>query len=423
VKPTSHSSLQAWIDWLVSLHAEEIDLGIERVKSVAEIMGLLPMAPTVISVAGTNGKGSSVAMLNAIYQAAGFRTGVFTSPHLLRFNERILLAGHEATDQQIVDAFCAIEAARGQVKLTYFEFSTLAALWLFAQDSLDVVILEVGLGGRLDAVNLVDADASLITAIDVDHQDWLGSDRSQIAVEKAGIMRSGRPSVCSDADAPTTLLDYAEQHQVPLQLLGRDFGYVENDQAWSFGSEGSVRDGLPMPALKGRFQLQNAAGVLALIEQLQARLPVSDAAMHMGLETVTHAGRLQSIERGAQHWLVDVAHNPQAAMELARFLDTQPIMDVAIFSVLADKDALPMVQAVAPYVKKWAIADLAVPRAMSLENLKALLLRAGVSANNIVEYSDISEAVAAHHDEPWERMLVWGSFFTVSQALACLNHD
>ncbi len=407
----------------MSLHAEEIDLGIERVKSVAEIMGLIPMASTVISVAGTNGKGSSVAMLNAIYQAAGLRTGVFTSPHLLRFNERILLDGREATDTQIVNAFNAIETARGQIKLTYFEFSTLAALWLFSKQTLDVVILEVGLGGRLDAVNLVDADASLITAIDVDHQDWLGSDRDQIAVEKAGIMRSGRPSVCSDADVPATLLDYAQQHQVPLQLLGRDFGYIENDQAWSFSLQGTVQCALPLPALKGRFQLQNASGVLALIEQLQTRLPVPEAAIHQGLKAVTHAGRLQSIQEGGLHWLVDVAHNPQAAMELARFLDTQPMMDMAIFSVLADKDALPMAQAVAPFVKKWAVADLAVPRAMSLENLKALLLRAGVSANNIVEYSDISEAVAAHRNGPLARILVWGSFFTVSQALACLNHD
>lgn len=433
--PDFNTSLQTWLDWLLTRHPEEIDLGLERVSSVADALGLTSQLPTVVTVAGTNGKGSSVAMLDAIYRAAGYRTGRFTSPHLLRFNERIQLSGQDVDDQSLVAAFCAIEAARGDIKLTFFECATLAALWVFSQTPLDVVLLEVGLGGRLDAVNLVDADASLITAIDVDHQEWLGADRVQIAVEKAGIMRSGKPSVCSDPTVPESLLGYARQHQVPLQWLGRDFHYEENDQAWSF-CQGSVqRDDLPFPALNGRFQRQNAAGVLAVIEALQSVLPVSEVAIRQGLQQVSHLGRLQHLHRFGQDWWLDVAHNPQSAQALGTFVGqmaaseafTRPgYFDVAIFSVLADKEVLPMVQALAPYVSCWALADLGVPRALPLMDLEAVLWQAGVAPENIVKYASISEAVQAYAESVESarlRLLVWGSFYTVSQALARFEND
>jgi len=425
VKPTETTSLTEWIDWLVSLHADEIDLGIDRVKSVAEAMNLASPSPVVISVAGTNGKGSSIAMLASIYEAAGYQVGVYTSPHLLHFNERIRIQGHLAGDQQIVQAFAEIEAARGQTKLTYFEFSTLAALWVFAQYSLDVILLEVGLGGRLDAVNLVDADASLITAIGIDHEDWLGSDRNQIAVEKAGIMRSGKPSVCSDNDIPETLVKYASQHNVPLKRLDTDFFYHKNNQAWSFlDSENQlVYQTLALPALSGDFQIQNASGVVALIETLQADLPVSFDQLSQGLNEVKHPGRLQKMQLDHQNWLIDVAHNPQAAEVLAHYLKQASIQADAIFSVLQDKDVTPMIEAIKPYVKKWSIADLGVPRALSIDKLERVLLQSGVLPENIVKCSNISEAVAHNRQTSKKDVLVWGSFFTVSQTLACFQND
>ncbi|MDG4813160.1 bifunctional tetrahydrofolate synthase/dihydrofolate synthase [Hydrogenovibrio sp. 3SP14C1] len=425
MKPTETTSLAVWIDWLISLHADEIDLGIDRVKSVAIAMNLIPIKPVVISVAGTNGKGSSVAMLTSIYESAGYQVGAYTSPHLLRFNERIRVQGHLADDKQIVQAFSAIEAARGETKLTYFEFSTLAALWVFAKYSLDVVLLEVGLGGRLDAVNLVDADASLITAIDVDHEDWLGSDRDQIALEKAGVMRAGKPSVCSDDNIPDTLLRYAAEQAVPLKRLSKDFFYQKNNQAWSFldPQKKSVYPALTLPALSGEFQIQNAAGVVALIESLQSELPVSSEQLSEGLSCVKHSGRLQKTRLGHQDWLVDVAHNPQAASVLADYLKQNSIQADAIFSVLQDKDVLPMIEVVKPYIKKWSIADLAVPRAMSVDQLETVLLQSGVLPENIVKYSDISEAVAFNRQTSEKDVLVWGSFFTVSQTLAYFQND
>ena len=425
MKPTDTTSLTEWIDWLVSLHADEIDLGIDRVKSVAEAMNLASPSPVVISVAGTNGKGSSVAMLSSIYETSGYQVGVYTSPHLLHFNERIRVQGQLADDQQIVQAFAAIEAARGQTKLTYFEFSTLAALWVFAQHALDVILLEVGLGGRLDAVNLVDADASLITAIGVDHEDWLGSDRNQIAVEKAGIMRSGKPSICSDNDIPETLISYASQHNVPLKRLAKEFFYQKNDQAWSFldSEHKPIYQDLALPALSGDFQIQNAAGVVALVETLQSDLPVSFDQLSQGLSDVTHPGRLQKIQFDHQNWLIDVAHNPQAAQVLAHYLKQASIQANAIFSVLQDKDVVPMIEAIKPYIKKWSIADLAVTRALSVDKLERVLLQSGVPSENIVKCSNISEAVAHNRQTSGNDVLVWGSFFTVSQTLACFQND
>ncbi|MDX1796839.1 MAG: Mur ligase family protein, partial [Hydrogenovibrio sp.] len=261
MKPDRNSSLQTWIDWLLSLHAEEIDLGLARIREVAGKLDLLTPQPLVISVAGTNGKGSSVAMLSAIYQASGYQVGVYTSPHLLRFNERIQINGKMADDQAIVEAFDTIESVRGQTKLTYFEFSTLAALMIFKRQPLDVMILEVGLGGRLDAVNILDADASLITAIDIDHSDWLGDDRSVIALEKAGITRPHKIAICSDNDIPDSLMQYALEHQINLKCLGTDFSYLPTTPAWQFLAQDTTFSNLttlPYPSLKGDFQLQNA---------------------------------------------------------------------------------------------------------------------------------------------------------------------
>ncbi|WP_127470561.1 bifunctional folylpolyglutamate synthase/dihydrofolate synthase [Thiomicrorhabdus aquaedulcis] len=473
-KPTHQSSLSQWIEWLLNLHANEIDLGIERVKKVALCMQINKPAPLVISVAGTNGKGSSVAIAVSILSAAGYQVGAYTSPHIERFNERIQVNGQCVSDKKIVDAFVRIEAARQGVKLTYFEFATLAALVIFKDMALDVVVLEVGLGGRLDAVNLVDADGALITAIDIDHIDWLGSDRSVIATEKAGIMRTGKLAVCSDPKPPESLALYAKKHDVALKQLNQDFSFTLNDQAWSFITADSFFDtknysestliNLPMPALKGAFQLANAAGVVALLQLFGARLPVSEASIRLGLQRVKHPGRLQSLKVGQANWLIDVAHNPQSAQALAVFLanitdasvndltDTavdasathqawlnslntlnskmcstqlssapHPAQRVAIFSVLADKDALPMIAVMAPHIQTWYVADLAIARASQTADIVNWLHQAGVDNKNIVTCTSISDAVKQVLSQNLSDVVVWGSFFTVSQTYAALR--
>ncbi|NPA72540.1 MAG: bifunctional tetrahydrofolate synthase/dihydrofolate synthase [Gammaproteobacteria bacterium] len=439
--PSRQSSLSEWIDWLLKLHAEEIDLGLDRISQVAKQMDLTRPAPMVISVAGTNGKGSSVAMLVAILKAAGYQVGAYTSPHILKFNERIQLNGCSVSDQIIVDAFVAIEAARGQIKLTYFEFSTLAGLFIFKHSDLEVAVLEVGLGGRLDAVNLVDADAALITAIDIDHIDWLGSDRSVIATEKAGIMRTGAVAVCSDPNPPKSLSRYADKLGVVLQQFKVDFDFelLENNQAWLFKKlkhagitlpEGlKVIDALPMPALKGDFQVQNAAGVLALLMSVKDALPIKRSDIKRGLMSVKHPGRLESISINSQAWLVDVAHNPQSAEALADYLaqsDSHAAKGTsnrtALFSVLNDKDALPMVKQIAPFISTWVVADLAIPRSTSKQALVQLLLDSGVAQQQIITTPTIDSAVeSVLENQDVHHVLVWGSFFTVAQAYEALE--
>ena len=441
--PSRDSGLQVWIDWLLSLHAQEIDMGLARVSKIAKKLKVSRPAPFVISVAGTNGKGSSVAMLSSILDSANYRVGTYTSPHILRYNERIQINGKMVSDQEIVDAFLEIELSRGDTKLTYFEFSTLAALLIFKHKQVDVAVLEVGLGGRLDAVNLVDADAALICAIDVDHVEWLGNDRSVIATEKAGITRSGKPAVCSDPKPPESLTEYAKIHQVPFTFLGRDFEFVQNQQAcqsakalgegWSVSFKAEAVDlnwpelqgrTLPLPSLQGDFQLQNAAGVLALLAKVQASLPVSFDAVCNGLRMTSHPGRLQLLNINEQAWLIDVAHNPQSAEVLADYLAQSRSRQTyqAIFSVLSDKDSLPMVEKLKPFVDTWFVADLAIPRATSVMALKDLLISAGVCESKIVTLESIQTAVVQAANDKTMPVLVWGSFFTVSQTLTALNN-
>ncbi|QKI88860.1 bifunctional tetrahydrofolate synthase/dihydrofolate synthase [Thiomicrorhabdus xiamenensis] len=435
-KPDGASSLESWIDWLLHLHAQEIDLGLERVRQVGAKMSILQPAPKVISVAGTNGKGSSVALLSSILRQAGYRVGAYTSPHIQAFNERIQIDGVAVDSQTIVDAFDLIERSRGDIKLTYFEFSTLAALQIFKQAALDVVVLEVGLGGRLDAVNIVDADAALITAIDVDHIDWLGDDRGQIAIEKAGITRSGRLAVCSDPNPPQTLADYCAEHRVNLLQLGRDFHYRVEEGGWSLLWSSSGEAGsYPLPALKGDFQIQNASGVLALLQEMcrSGDLSVSDDAIKCGLQNATHPGRLQSVEFRHNgrfyHWLIDVAHNPQSSEVLADYLAKQGLGGLkAVFSVLDDKDASPMVQRISPYIEQWYTADLQIPRSSSEKKLQNLLQDNHVEASCIHVYASIEKSVQACLSQSGSdsrsetpNLLVWGSFFTVAQVYQALN--
>ncbi len=441
--PDKRASLECWIDWLLNLHAEEIDLGLERIRQVANRLKVTRPAPLVISVAGTNGKGSSVAMLVAILKAAGYRVGAYTSPHIQFFNERIQIEGLPVGDASIVQAFSQIEQAREATKLTYFEFATLAALTIFKQACLDVVVLEVGLGGRLDAVNVVDADLALITAIDIDHVEWLGDDRSVIATEKAGIMRSGKLAVCSDPFPPESLKRYADQHSVPFIQLNQDFVLEQAEQYWSILWQSGRGGGffswfenssfiqLPYPSLKGEFQVQNAAGVVvalqALTERRKGRFSVDKESIIKGLTQARHPGRLELLERGHQTWLVDVAHNPQSANALALYLQQETQKNessrysacyTAIFSVLKDKDALPMVKVMMPFISHWVVADLGISRAMPVSELVALLLQAGVDSKAILVQESVQEAVEFIQKQATNKILVWGSFFTVSQVYA-----
>ena len=425
--PNASASLQTWIDWLLNLHAQEIDLGLARISQVAQKMKVLRPAPLVITVAGTNGKGSSVAMLFAILKAAGYRVGAYTSPHIHQFNERFNVDGTLASDEQITQVFAEIEQARDDIKLTYFEFSTLAALRLFQQAQLDVVVLEVGLGGRLDAVNIVDADAALVTAIDVDHIDWLGDDRNQIALEKAGIMRSGQIAVCSDSDIPQTLLDFSANLKVDLRCLGADFSYQAIADGWQF-VQGEAELNLEKPALPGAFQLQNASGVVALLLGLQAsgRIAVPVDSFNQGLQSVVHAGRLQWLSYALlgqeQRWLFDVAHNPQSAQVLSSYFEESSLSGFAtVFSVLEDKDAEPMLRALQPYIEQWHIADLQIPRAMGVEKIRQLLQNLGVEPATIFSYDSVAQAAQGLAQRQHERPMVWGSFFTVAQAQQGLN--
>ncbi len=409
--------LEGWLRWQESLHPSEIELGLERVGEVAHRLGLLTPEHAVITVAGTNGKGSSVAMLEAILLAAGYRVGAYTSPHLNRYNERVRLDGEPVADDALCQAFEAIDQARDDISLSYFEFGTLAALHCFARAGLDVAVLEVGLGGRLDAVNIIDADVALLTAIDLDHGDWLGDTREQVGYEKAGIMRGDRPAVVSDPQPPQSLIDHAAAIGAPLARLGVDYGVEALSEGWCWWGPEDVRiEPLPTPALRGRFQLNNAAGVLMALHALDERLPLSRQALREGLHAVSLPGRFQRIvhDSGVEEF-IDVAHNPQAARELAENLKALPrAKSRAVVGMLADKD---IAGALAPLVSlfdHWHLAPLCVPRGAEAERLAEVLAELGVSAFSL--HASVAEARVAALGEG-DRVVTFGSFHTVAEAL------
>ncbi|MGA9162956.1 MAG: bifunctional tetrahydrofolate synthase/dihydrofolate synthase, partial [Thiobacillus sp.] len=316
-------SLADWLARLEQLHPNVIDLGLERVCRVRDAMGLAPTFPLII-VGGTNGKGSTCAYLEAILGAAGYRTGLYTSPHLLRYNERVRIDGKEARDAELVAAFEKIDAARGETSLTYFEFGTLGAMAQFIDAGVDVAILEVGLGGRLDAVNVFDPTAAIVTSVDLDHMDYLGDSREQIGFEKAGIYRAGRPAICADPAPPASLIGHARHIGAALRCVGQDFSARREDDHWTFFGADVTWQALPLPAMPGAYQLRNAAGALAVLESLQAYLPVSEAAIRAGLARAQVPGRFQRIAH-APEVILDVAHNPEAARALAATLREQPV--------------------------------------------------------------------------------------------------
>ena len=413
-------TLQEWLAHCERLHPVAIDMGLDRVRAVADRLGLGFACP-VITVAGTNGKGSTCAMLEAILLQAGYRTGVYTSPHLVDFEERCRLLGESASAQVLAGAFERVEAVRGETSLTYFEFSTLAILLLMAEAGLDVVILEVGLGGRLDAVNIVDADCAVITSIDLDHTALLGPDRESIGREKAGIMRAGRTVVVSDPVPPQSVIDHAANLGADLWCFGRDFNFSGDKLQWGWAGRGRRYSGLAYPALRGANQLVNASGVLAALEALRNRIPVTAQAIRNGLAMVELPGRFQIIP-GQPVLVLDVAHNPHSVAALAENLDAMGFYPTthAVFGAMADKDLAPMLQRVAPLVDRWYFTDLPLPRAATAEALQLAWQtshRRADTASSVHADPLLALQAAIAAADPADRIVVFGSFHTVGGVL------
>jgi len=417
-------SLKDWLEYCERLHSKAIDLGLERVRVVAQRMDIRFSCP-VITVAGTNGKGSTCAMLEAILAQAGYRTGVYTSPHLVHFEERLRLQERIVGADELVAAFERVEQARSlsepAVSLTYFEFSTLAILDIMARSNLDVAILEVGLGGRLDAVNIIDPDCAVITSIDLDHMELLGPDRESIGFEKAGIMRAGRPVVVSDPVPPQSVLDHAQKLGANLWRLGVDFNFSGDKQQWAWAGRERRYAGLAYPALRGANQLVNASGVLAALTALRDRLPITAQAVRNGLAMVELPGRFQIVP-GQPTLVLDVAHNPHSVAALAANLDAMGFFPTthAVFGAMADKDLAPMFQRVNPIVDRWYFTDLPTARAQTgarlAEQWRALNIRKDASALAFADPVQALQAAVAAAD-PADRIVVFGSFYTVGGVL------
>lgn len=479
-------TLQDWLAWQETLHPSEIDLGLDRVAQVLYNL-LLPDLPdlklsdskwpeklhfslpyTVITIAGTNGKGSTAAMLESIFTEAGYRVGSYTSPHLLRYNERIKITQMPVTDELLCDSFERIDQARGDLSLTYFEFGTLAAIDIFYRQSCEVVILEVGLGGRLDAVNVLDPDVALVTTVDIDHQQWLGYDRDSIGIEKAGIYRNNKPAVFGDSDCPQSILDIVEQQQLTFYQYSVDYHYESRLQQWDWlvsddkKHELFSRYNLPLPDLKGAVQLKNAANVLMVLELLKKTCPVTQAEIKRGLQNIQLSGRFQ-IFSTEPFIILDVAHNVQAARtlrnsiehltdntQLLKAIDEKPLKAIdkkplkainikklkasgklhVIVGMLKDKQVLEVLSVLAPIVYSWRIIDLDTPRAMSAKEIESLLI------NNIPLADEMSRKTQcfsnfeqAYQDfiadklmlNSIDKLLIFGSFFTVTDALNLLQ--
>jgi dihydrofolate synthase/folylpolyglutamate synthase len=417
-------TLSDWLAHCERLHPVAIDMGLERVAQVWQRTGITlgtPMeqepadgAPVVFTVAGTNGKGSTCAMLEGILGANGFRTGVYGSPHLVRFEERCRIHGELVTEAQLLPHFAAIELARGDTALTYFEFTTLAILRLLATSGLDAVILEVGLGGRLDAVNVIDTDCAVVTSIDLDHMDYLGPDRDSIGFEKAGIMRAGRPAIVSDPQPPASIVAHAEAIGADLWLFGRDHNYAGDRQQWSWGGRNKRFNGMAYPALRGANQLLNASGVLAALEAMRNRLPVSAQAVRTGLATVELPGRFQIIP-GQPTMILDVAHNPHAVATLAVNLDQMGFFPrtFVVWGAMADKDVAGMVTRLLPLVDGWFCCDLPTARAAKATDLIQALPESARSKGSAHANPMAALHAALAAADPTDRIVVFGSFYTV----------
>ena len=415
-------TLEEWLAFVERQHPSAIALGLDRVLAVLDRLELRHRAP-IFTVAGTNGKGSTCAMLESILNCAGYRTGLYTSPHLLRYNERVRLDGREVADAALCEAFAAVEAARGEVQLTYFEYGTLAAAWLFAREPLDAWVLEVGLGGRLDAVNAFDADCAVLTGVALDHMDWLGPTREHIGREKAGIFRAGRPAVVADLEPPTGVLEAAAAIGAQALCIGRDFGYAADNSQWLYWGPFGKRPGLAYPALRGPVQLVNASAAITALDALRSRLPVSMQDIRRGLSEVTIPGRFQVLP-GRPSVILDVAHNPQAARVLADNLFNSGFAPetAAVFGALRDKDIGGVVRALAPRITAWHLATLDGPRGTTASELAEILAAEGVKVPVTLHETPANAYDAAREGAgESDKIVVFGSFLTVSDVMAHLQ--
>lgn len=424
-------SLADWLEHIERVHPQSIALGLDRVRAVRDAMGLSP-AFTIVTVGGTNGKGSACMMLEGILHHAGYQTGVYTSPHLLRYNERVRIGRVAVDDMALAKAFGQVEQARRAtgVALTYFEFGTLAALRLFIDARVDVAVLEVGLGGRLDAVNVFEPDCAMVMSIALDHMDYLGGTRELIAFEKAGIFRTDKPAICADADPPRTLIDYASAIGARLILRGRDFNAKTKTTAnamaaqWSYHGPGGARHGLPWPALRGAYQVDNAAACIAALDTLRSRCPVTMNDIRAGLLTAENPGRFQVLP-GQPTVILDVAHNPHAAAALADNLKRMPRggRTLAVFSMLADKDIAGVARLMKSHIDRWFVSGVAQggKRALSAQQLALQLEAAGVAGVECC--ASIAQACAKARESATvdDKILVFGSFYTVSEAMQAIG--
>ncbi len=420
-KCDSTKSLTEWLSYLETLHPQEIELGLERVQAVFQRQNLSQLAYKVIVVAGTNGKGSTIAMLESILLNAGYSVGSYTSPHLRHYNERVHVGGIDIDDASLCRAFSRVECARGNTSLSYFEYGTLAAFDIFSRHTLDVVLLEVGLGGRLDAVNIIDADISVITSIDIDHQDWLGNDREKIGFEKAGIMRKGHITVCGDRHVPESVRTVAQQTGAVLSVLGEDFDVQRHGDKWDWIEDGKPTiTELERPALGADCQYDNAAVAVAVLQQL-VEFPVDSVDISEGLERVQCPGRFECYS-GEVSCIFDVAHNPASAAVLARTLSKDPVQGQTrlVFGVMADKDIKQITSHLSEQVSKWYIAAPKVQRAAEPDKVKDVCISNGISSEIVDCFGSVTEAFqrAQEDSEANDRVVICGSFYTVAEAMA-----
>lgn len=429
------NTLSSWLEHIETLHSKPIDMGLERMHAMVDRMGITFAGKTVITVGGTNGKGSTCAMLERIYRAAGYSTGMHTSPHLIRINERCVVNGKEVTDERLIAAFREVEAARGDMTLSYFEYTALAFLKIFQEENLDVVILEIGLGGRLDAINTIDSNAAIIATVGIDHVAYLGNTREAIGYEKAHIYRPGCPAILSDPEAPTTVREVVARLGAVKRFAGEDFSFQqEGDGRWTFSQGNTVWAHLPEPALPGENQYQNAAGVLSAVISLQSRVPVKRAAVEEGLKNVHLTARFEVVTDKPFPMVIDVGHNPQAAEALKKNIlaSKRPgERTLAVFGMLADKDMQSVSHILKDMFDEWYVASLTGPRAATAEQLSEAMIAGGVNAKKIRTWPDVKSALMAarqdattianqevesiHAPEP-VRIIIFGSFVTVTAA-------
>ena len=441
---TAQRDLAEWLSHIEQLHPKSIAMGLERVKQVVERLSL-QLNFKIITVAGTNGKGSTCAMLAQVYKQAGYRVGCYTSPHLLRYNERVRINGVEASDEALCRAFAAVEQARlglnaadEEIALTYFEVGTLAAMWHFVQSGIDIAVLEIGLGGRLDAVNIFDPDCAVVTSVDIDHQEFLGDNRESIGAEKAGIYRTSLPAICGDVNPPKSLIAYAQKIGADFMCIQHDFGYQVHESGWDYLANGKIAYRLPLPALEGGYQLTNASCVVAAVESLQSALPVPADAIAAAMSEVKLSGRFQTVSKSP--WLIlDVAHNPHAAEALAKNLEAHRAQSsnamaakagktIAVFAMLADKDIKGVVSAVKNEIDFWYVADIDHIRSAPVNDLVKVILdvvpqakiKMFATAADACKQACIDTEACIDRSEN-DKIIVFGSFFTVSSVMRYLT--